>query len=245
MPDKGYTVYPVYTENDQGQEVLTDMQVTSGNSRGVGRDGQVIGHEDHYYENSQGQLIHKYRDVELESDRADQGVYFNEGEYIEALIEANPEIPVAQQWCLENLPAEWIDEYNRQIESGSLDEMNQAVEWLLEQYAQRQDPTSNTPELEEMPEDPEMDELSEEETEILNNAVDELERQEAMPEYVDDWQEQVDIANESGDTTYAMVAAATAAFHAGEVTADEAINYCLNNGNLKDLARVYKHLTDQ
>ena len=243
MPDQGYTVYPVYTENDQGQEVLTDMQVTSGNTRGVGRDGQVIGHDNDYYENYEGEFIHRFRDVELESDRADQGVYFNEGEYINALIEANPEIPAAQQWCMDNLPKEWIDEYNKQIESGSLDEMNQAVEWLLEQYGQRPNPTSDTP-LEEMPEDPEMDELSEEETEILNNAVDALERQEARPEFVSDWEEQIEYARETGDETYAQVAAATAAFHAGEISAEEAIDFCLTNCDLKELARVYEHLMD-
>ena len=242
MPNQPMQVNPVITVNDNGQEVISDLSVSTGHSGAVGRDGQVKNADFDYYEDQYGQVHHRFSDIELQSDKKDQGIYFDESEYIDALIEANPKIPAAQQWCMDNLPAEWIDDYNKQIESGSLDEMNQAVEWLLEQYGQRQTVDNRSQEQEEMPEDPEMDELSEEETEILNNAVDNLERQEAIPEMAADWQEEVEIAQQSGDETYATVAAATAAFHAGQVSAEEAIDFCLTNCDLKELARVYNNL---
>ena len=242
MPNKPMTVSPVVTVNDQGQEVISDLSVSTGHS-GVGRDGQVENWRFDYQEDSEGRIHHVFENVELERD---DGIHFDESEYIEALLESNPTIAVAQQWALDNLPEEWVNEYNQQIETGDLDELNKAVEWLLQQYSQRSTTESDVPnqQMEEDYEDPEMDELSEEETEILNNAVDTLERQEAMPEYADDWQEQVEIAKQSGDETYAMVAAATSAFHSGEVTAEEAIDFCLTNCDLKELARVYQHLMD-
>ena len=244
MPNQPMTVSPVVTVNDQGQEVISDLSVST-NRPGIGRDGSTLNWQDDFIEDSEGRLVNWFADKELESDR-DDGIHFDESEYIDALIESNPTISVAQQWAIDNLPEEWINEYNQQIESGSLDQLNQAVEWLLQQYSQRSTTESDVPsqQVEEDTEDPEMEELSEEETEILNNAVDNLERQEAMPEYVNDWQEQVELAQESGDETYAQVAAATAAFHAGQVTAEEAIDFCLSNCDLKDLARVYKYLME-
>ena len=98
---------------------------------------------------------------------------------------------------------------------------------------------------EEVDENEEVDELSEEETEILHKTVELLQQQEPEGEYVaDEWQDAVQQAQESGDETYAMVAAATAAFHSGEISADDAIAYCLENANIKDLARVYKHIAN-
>ena len=98
-------------------------------------------------------------------------------------------------------------------------------------------------EVQEVEEDSEVEELSEQEQEILDKTVDLLSQQEAEGEYVaDQWQEVVHQAEAAGDETYAIVAAATAAFHSQDVTAEEAINYCLQTANLKDLARVYKHI---
>ena len=237
-------VSPVVTVNDQGQEVISDLSVST-NRPGVGRDGQVVNWQDDYVEDSEGRIHHMFENVELQSDR-DDGIHFDEDAYVQALMDSNPDISKAQDWAVENLPEEWLDEYNKTIDTGNLDDLHKAVDWLMRQYGER---TINEPEpdttqnIEEDPEEPEMEELSEEETEILNNAVDNLERQEAMPEYVNDWQEQVELAQESGDETYAQVAAATAAFHAGQVTAEEAIDFCLSNCDLKDLARVYKMLS--
>ena len=239
MPDQGYTIEPVYTENDQGQQVLSDMSVRSTAYRGVGRDGQVQDWQFDYQEDSEGRVHHVFENVELDEDR---GYSFNEYEYIEALIEANPEITAAQQWAVENLPDEWVEDYDKMIESGSLEEMNKAVEWLLEQYASGQ--VESDSESQEVQEE-EGNDLTEEEHEILNTVVEDLQQQEAMgQEVAADWQYAVQQAEEAGDDAYAMVAAATAAFHDGDVTADDAIAFCLENVPIKELARVYKQMTE-
>ena len=238
MPDKAYTVSPVITINDQGQEVISDLSVSTGHSADVGRDGQVRGVEFDYYEDNKGQIRHRFSEVELESERQSPSD-FDESEYIGALLEANPTIADAQQWAEHNLPQEWVDDYNNKIESGDLDDLHKAVEWLLEQYENR----SQNSEPEQVQEDDEMEDLSDEEKAVLAEAVENLQQSEAEGEDVaEQWQMAVELAEDSGDETYAMVAAATAAFHAGDISAEEAIDYCLNSCDLKELSRVYKYI---
>ena len=242
MPNQPMSVSPVIGFNDYGEEVITDLSVSTGRGSAVGRDGQVENWQFDYIEDSEGQVHHRFSEVELDSDREDQGIHFDESEYIGALMDANPELEAARLWASEHLPDELLEYYNERIDVADLDGLNEAVEWLLLQYAQRDEWEAIADEDSE-DEDEDSGELTEEEHEMLVNAVEQLEQQEADPYVADDWQDQVDIANESGDVTYATVAAATAAFHSGEVTSEEAIEYCLQNCDLRDLARVYHHLT--
>ena len=242
MPDKGYTVSPVITTNERGEEVISDLSVSSGHAAAIGRDGQVRDAEFDYYEDEKGQMRHRFSNIELESERDDSSS-FDEDAYIGAIFEANPEISDAQLWAENNLPEPLLDEYNKAIDSGSLDELHQAVEWLLAQYAER---TEDTPEPEQVEEDSEMEDLSDEEKKVLANAVETLELSEPQGEYTaEQWQEVVEQAEAQGNETYAKVAAATAAFHSGEVTAEEAINFCLNECDLKELAKVYEYINGQ
>ena len=153
----------------------------------------------------------------------------------------------AIQWAADNLPYELSEDFNDKVNSGDLQKVNSAVEWLLGHYEQHageallnENPTGDEPgdEFEEQ-----LQNLSDEEVETLNSAVDHLEAQEPEGEMMAaQWQDYVEDALNSGDNTFATVAAATAAFHSGEVSAEEAINHCLETCDLKDLSRVYQHL---
>ena len=231
------TVNPVYTEDSEGRQVISDLEVSTGRGDVVGRDGMDRGWQNDWIEDSEGRLHHVFENVELESDK---GIHFDEDAYVEALLESHSEFRQAQAWANENMPATLLERFNNAVDNGDLGELNEAVEWLISEYRSA---AEAPPQMEETVEDQEMDELSEEETEILNKTVDLLEQQEpAGEEVAGQWQDAVEQAQDSGDETYAMVAAATAAFHSGEVSAEDAVNYCLNNANLRDLARVYKHL---
>ena len=234
MSSQGYTVNPVYSDDATEQE-LVDLQVIRGHSA-LGHDGQVQGWENDYYEDSEGQMHHRFSDVEF--DEEDLGNSFNEDEYIEALLESNPHYSDAQRWATENLSDDELEEYNRLIDSSDLDDLHEAMEWLLEQYEQYGD--LSVDDLEDV--DDEISGLTPEETQILSDAVDSLQEQEPDEYVVDSWKVAALEADASGDPTYAMVASATASFHAGELTADEAISYVMESCDLKDLSRVYKYL---
>lgn len=240
MPDRAYTVSPVISTDSQGREVISDLSVTT-NGSSIGHDGQVKDWQNDYYTDNQGQVHHRYSDVA--PDVEDQGISFNEDEYIETLLNSNPMFSEAQQWANENLSSDQLDEYNRLIDTSDLDDLHKAMDWLVEQYTTRVD-TSKTYEPEQVEEEVEADEeeLTDSDRMAINAAVHSLNKSEALDYMVDDWEEHIAYAEQSGDETYATVAAATASFHAGEVTAQEAIDYCMANCNMKELARVYKHL---
>lgn len=245
MPDRAYTVSPVITEDEHGREVVTDFSVSSGRETAVGRDGMVRDWENDYYEDEQGVMHHRFSETELQEDDN----CFDEDQYIGALLESNPQIAVAQAWAEQNLPQEWLDEYNQQIESGSLDELHEALEWLLQQYAEHGDSeVTEATEESESEEDNDLEgltfnDLSEEEQEEVQSVVSDLYEQEPLgTEVAEQWQHAAQEAETSGDTAFALVAAATAATHSGQMTSAEAVDYCLANVPINDLLRVYKHL---
>jgi hypothetical protein len=64
-------------------------------------------------------------------------------------------------------------------------------------------------------------------------------------EVAETWQEIVYQAEQAGDDTYAGIAAATASYHNGDVTAEEAIQFVFANYDLQDIARVYRQITNR
>jgi len=50
------------------------------------------------------------------------------------------------------------------------------------------------------------------------------------------------VASDDCGTTASAVAAATAAFHAGEVSAEEALSWLTQTYDIRDLQRVYNYL---
>ena len=239
MPNQSYTVSPVIQEGEGGSHIVGAS--VSSNHAITGRDGQVRGWETDYVENEVGQTVHRFKEVELENDSP---MSFNEEEYNNSLLEAHPQLSTAIQWAATNLPAELSDDFNDKVNSGDLEQVNNAVEWLLAHYQEHGgEALLNKEPTEQQTWEEEVDELSPEEAEAVENAMDFLDGQEPEGEMMAaQWQDYVEDANASGDVTFATVAAATAAFHAGEVSADEAISYCLSSCSLKDLSRVYKHL---
>lgn len=240
MPSQGYTVNPVYSD-DASEQQLIDLEVIGGRSS-VGNDGQVKNWQNDYFEDDQGNVHHRFSEVEL-NDESDP-MSFNEDEYIETLLESNPIFLDAQKWAVENLSDVELEEYNRLIDTSDLGDLHRAMDWLVEQYEQFADvPEASEPE--QVEEEVDEEDLSESDKMAINAAVHSLKKTEALDYVADDWQEQVALAEQAGDETYATVAAATASFHAGEVTAEEAIQYCMETCNMKELARVYKHLMSQ
>jgi hypothetical protein len=240
VPSQGYTVNPVYSD-DASEQQIVDLEVISGRNS-VGNDGQVKNWQNDYFEDEYGNVHHRFEEVELEDESTPNT--FNEDEYVELLLESNPKFYHAQQWAIDNLSDVELEEYNRLIDTSDLGDLHKAMDWLVEQYEQFADvPEASEPE--QVEEEVEEEDLTESDKMAINAAVHSLNQTEALDYLADDWQEHVQYAEQSGDETYATVAAATASFHAGEVTAQEAIDYCMSNCNMKELARVYKHLMTQ
>lgn len=244
MPNQGYTVSPVYSETASGQEVITDFSLNTGHDSAVGRDGMSKNWENDYIIDRYGNQHHVFENVELE-DSVPSG--FDMDEYVDGLFTVNDQLQPALSWANGNLSPDIVQNLDAAFASGDLSEVNAAVDWLLNAYSQStpEQVQPKKPVEEDEPSDEEMENLSDEDKAVLAEAIEGLELNEPQGDAVaEQWQDAVEMAEDNGDMTYATVAAATAAFHSGEVTAEEAINYCLNNCDLKDLARVYGHLND-
>jgi hypothetical protein len=219
----GFTISPVYSEENGN---VVDFEV----------DGGYEGYrtsQDEYIQLNDGTTHHQFENVSIKEDGE-----FDSDDYYETLANSDPRIPGALEWSATNLPPELIEQYNDAIDNDDTDTINQILEYILEQY-----PGDYTPEEEYTEEDVE---LTEEDQAVIDTIVEDLSQQPAMGEEVaNSWQEAVYAAEAAGDNTYAGVAAATAAYHNGDVTAEEAIQFVFDNYDIKDIARVYQHLSNR
>lgn len=176
----------------------------------------------------------------VEADAYAPGDLYNDDEYVGALFEANPDLAAATEWAGRNMSPEWCDLYDSKVNSDDLGEVNEWIDKLLDEYRNRttDGPTTNKDETPELT----LETLNDEQRAFASEAVDSLSQ---MPVLGDEtaaaWDEQVEYANSIGDSTYAGMSAAAAAFHAGDVSADEAINFVLENYPLTDVYRIYSH----
>ena len=188
-----------------------------------------------YREFQDGSIHHEFENVEVNEDAPDE--YLEE--YYDTLASTYPDLHEALEWSADHLPPEAIDEYNQAIDNDDLERINEVLEYIINAYRQDEG-------VEEQPTEDESDEenpLTEEETQELHDIfTDFAQREPGGEEQAEYWQAVVDQAQEVGNETFAAVAAATSAFHAGEVSAEEAFSFLLENYDIHDLQQVYNQL---
>jgi len=234
-----YTVTPSGV-NDQGQPTGYDVSHDNG--------GHYKDWQQDFVEDEKGKMHHVFESVQLEDD-TQSALAYDDDAYIAALIEANPNLSAAQEWASNNLPIEQIEEFNAMINSPDLKDVNTAIERLIAQY---EDEASNQVEQSTEEQSPEEDEepltyetLDDEEREIVDTAIENLSSNEALgSEVADAWTQASEQAAEAGDDCYAGIAAMTASFHHGEITADEAIRFVFDNYEFGDIVRVYSQIRE-
>lgn len=222
----GYTISPVYSEEGGG---VIDFEVDGGYEGYRSADQDIVEYND-------GSRHHVFEQASIREDGE-----FDEQDYYETLANSDPRIPAALQWSATNLPPELIQQYNDAIDNDDFDTINRTLEYILEQYPGDE---SFYPEDEYTEEDDY--EITEEDQQVVDAITEQLVEQPALGEEVaEDWQEIVYQAEQAGDDTYAGIAAATAAYHNGDVTAEEAIQFVFANYDLHDIARVYRQITNR
>lgn len=190
-----------------------------------------------YREFQDGSIHHEFENVEINEDEPGD---YNE-DYYTALASTYPDLQEAIQWSSSHLPREAIEEYNNALDANNFERVNEVLEYIINSYrAQAGEPELQEQQTEEKTEDVE---LNEEEMQQFADIYDDFtQRDPGGEEQADYWQGVVEQAQESGDETYAAVAAATAAFHAGEVSAEEALSWLTQTYDIRDLQRVYNYL---
>lgn len=228
MPHTGYTVTPVLSEDSNGQEYVSDFALNEGHN--IPADA----YNQYDFNESTGEVTHRYStDYEYDPDR--QLTEHIDNTYASALVEANPGLPEAINWASSGgLPGELIDDFNAAIDSGDPEQINPAIDWLLQNFEDAGGLLEETGAPDE--------ELDDETFALGQEIIADL--QEAEPEYVDSF-EMDEVAKEAlnlGDQCLAEAATLSAQFHRGEVEAADAINYMIDNYSADDLLRVAEAL---
>lgn len=129
-----YTVSPVM--DDQGNYLGSEVANTSRAGSATNHNGQVVGNDFDYFEDSQGKLHHRFEDTQLMDETSpDSDGAFDHNGYFTGIIETQPELVAAASWASENqqvLPEGFIDSYNKAIELGDLETFHRLAETLLD-----------------------------------------------------------------------------------------------------------------
>jgi uncharacterized protein YciU (UPF0263 family) len=234
-----WTVTPNVSSED-GSLVGFDAQ---SHNEGFGK------HSEHdYVVDNTGKTHHVMEDVELREDEST----FNFEQYEQDLLTMYPQSSAALDWAPGNIHRDVIEKFNTAVDNQDLDTINETLDYIMNQYRENTGVEEQMYEGEDDEEygeeftgtlEEEIDNLDPEDVLAINEAVQELESSEPMGEDVaEQWQEYVDAALEGGNEVYAGIAAAAAAFHSGEISADAAIKYVLNNYPIADVARAYQEM---
>lgn len=243
-----YTVSPVIAEDAHGREVITDVALQPNHSSAVGRDGMSRGWQNDYIEDSDGNVRHVMENVELEDPSSPAS--FNEDEYFGALIEANPGIENAIAWGQKNLGPDFVENWDKIIDGDDLGRINQAIQELMEEYVaaggntvKPQEESSNEESEDERSAYEELrEQFTDEEIAIAVEINEHLVTEPQGNGVADQWQMIANDALENGNETWAGLAAAAASFHANEVTAEEAIRYCLDNYDYQEMIKAFQEM---
>ena len=251
-PDRAYIVEPVVSSDEAQEETIQDFAVIGDHNKTI--EAFNRGYFDDFTVDSEGRWHYDYQEVEEESEYQESA--FDKEEYIEAIYDSEPELESAIDWGFENLPQDKLDEYNRQVDSDNPEDVQNAVEWLIEQYQEntQYEETSTDAEYEDdedegpslLTEDTQarIDELTDDEADVLNDTLDYLtEREPAGSDYAEQWEDYASQLYDSGNEGAAEVAGLTAKYHNGEVSAEEAIATAMNRWDLRELNQVYQHLS--
>ena len=123
----GYHVTPEFTEHPDGR-IDVDFDVKQGEFR---HSNPASAPED-FYEDEQGQMKHVMQDTQLAEP--EDAHSFDQEDYFLALQEADPRITDAIDLAPNFFTREQIEDYDRKVNSGNLDDIHSALEYLLKNY---------------------------------------------------------------------------------------------------------------
>jgi hypothetical protein len=228
----GYTVTPEIAENPDGTEYIADFSVSTHNY-------SPTDPENFYQTDANGERVFDEEALDQLEGYVEENDYDPEQEYIDTLYSAFPSASDALAWAADNYPEDVVHEYNAALENSDWDFVVPFLEEITSRYEEL---TPEELQAEEQTEEQTDEDWSEEEQYQAAEATQFLVEAEPDYELADQYLDLVEEAQAHGDEVLAAVAAATSAFHSEEVTADEAIQYIIENYPKQEVIRVFNLL---
>lgn len=227
MPDRAYIYTPNVALNESGiQEYTGDGTIESQGGGGTYETNYVIDDET-------GDRVYDFDETDYSMDG--DAVPDIDDEYIQNIHDAYPDLGNAQMYASRNWSADQLESFNEVMENGELDQVMPRLEDLVNEY--RNSGEEHEPQTFD---DDEEIELPDEEQ--IFEAFDEgKESEPAGLEHAMEWLQMAEQTSES-DPVYSSVCQLSAAFHNGELSAEDCWSQALETHNLADLVRVYRHL---
>ena len=224
MPNYAYTYTP--SVNDDGSYNLDNGTLIA--RSGGGRVDAVFEEDEMTGER---QYLIEQEDLESDLDYAPA----TEDEYIQAITELYPDLQDALDYAFHNWTPELIEDFNNKVDGGDFDGFVPLIEELMEEYRS----TVSAPVENQIPDDADVtqEEIDEALEPMLESEPEGMETAYNWLQAAEDYQ----VSN----PVFSAVCAATAAFHNNEMTASEAISSVIDNYPMKDVIRIYKHLSQQ
>ena len=126
MPDRAYTVTPVYSEEDGSYQSSVVNHGRSGGQSDISD----------YVENERGELQYQYQPPDNYQDP--EATHWDQDEYIGTLIEAMPHLPKVIEHITnaDDIPVEFAEEWNQMMdgEIQNMDRFHELLELFLESY---------------------------------------------------------------------------------------------------------------
>jgi hypothetical protein len=214
------TVSPIYSEQDGS---VVDFELSGGFEGFRSSDNDIV-------ELNDGTRHHVFENASI-----DEGEYTSD-QYYDALVQSDERIPDAIAWAGQNLPQDLIVTFNEAIDNDDVDTVQQYLEYILEQFSSTEQLTEQDSEQVEE----EGLELTEQDQQVIDAITEQLAEEPPLGnEAADEWESLSEQAAASGDQTYADIAALTSSYHAGQISAEEAINWVFQNHSIQDIGRVY------
>jgi len=218
------TITPNISESSNG-EVLTGF--TAKPSPHL-HHGMIDPNNSDYIETDKGDFKHVMSETELSTENDPYEQYFD------AVIESKPNVREALEWAAGHYPEDFTEKYNKALHGNDLDTFNEYLDKIVNDFEASGEKVEVS---EEEPKELE-DELSAEDTKLFDNIVSQALSEEPQGEEQAD---KVDnLAREylaKGNECGAAILAANAAFDRGSMTAEQAIEYVIDNYDIQEIKK--------
>ena len=219
MPNQGYTVSPVFTSGEAGEEQVVDFSISEN------RHGNNTDINDFSVDESHGIVSNNHQ-----QEQPEEGGLLYDSVYEDAVKDAYPLLEQALTWAGKGgVDADFIERFNDVINAPDHPEFYPAIEGLIAQFQQSgarvQQPSPPRQQQERDVVTPQVPQQQQEE-EFHSQVAESLSPifNDANPALTEDYLDQAHDEQESGDYMGSMLSLGLAYFHKGEVTGEQVVD---------------------
>jgi len=233
MPSQGYTVSPVFTSGEAGEEQIVDFSISEN------RHGNNTDNRDFSVDESHGIVSNNFQ-----QEQPEEGGLLYDSVYEEAVNDAYPLLQQALAWAGKGgVDADYIERFNEVINASDHPEFYPAIEGLIGSFVQSGKHKQSAPpprQQQEVPQQQQEEKFHSQVAESLSPIFND-----ANPSLTEDYLDQAHDEEESGDYMGSMLSLGLAYFHKGEVTGEQVVDNMIQSFGQEKTFKFLSHVINQ